>query len=312
MNFPGLILQGLIDIERNYLASFERSDISMYCQLSSPLVHYSFAYLWALHFELGLVGIGLAGVCSNLFLFLLQNYFVRNLAVAEEANKVKFADRRNFENFGTYLKLAIPSLFFITVEWSLYDIQILISGIISIQDQEGYVIFSNLVNVASTIGFGLQIAGCSLIGQQIGKGDLEMAKLINRKVNIMGFWCFLIEALLMYFCIQPLIHSITQSAPINMLCESTKVYFMVAMLLDFWQIVIGGAIRALGKQGVFALINFISYYMIALPLSFYLPFKVGSHQQMPDSNDNLLEVEGMGLKGLWLAMIIGLTNQVIL
>ena len=160
--------------------------------MSSPLVHFFFCYLLAIQLEFGLVGIGIAGVCSNLILFLLQNYYVRNLVVAKEASTVKFMDKRNFENFGPYIKLAIPSLFFITVEWSLYDIQLLISGLISIEDQECMVIFINLIGVVSTVGFGIQIAGCSLIGQQIGTGNLEMARLYNRKVNILAFWSFLV------------------------------------------------------------------------------------------------------------------------
>ena len=113
----------------------------------------------------------------------------------------------------------------------------------------------------------------------------------------------------MYFGIPFVFGSITQSPILNLMCDTFKNLFVITMLIDFWQVVIGGAIRALGKQGIFALINFMSYYMIALPLSFYLPFHVGSHQEISlTPNSEEIDIVGLGQKGLWYAIIIGLTN----
>lgn len=54
---------------------------------------------------------------------------------AKEATQVQASDPRNFQNLNEYCALAIPSVFYVTLEWWLYDIMTVIAGLISINDQ---------------------------------------------------------------------------------------------------------------------------------------------------------------------------------
>ena len=74
------------------------------------------------------------------------------------------------------------------------------------------------------------------------------------------------------------------------------------MLVDSWVTVLFGVIRAIGKQGVFVLLNFICYYIIVLPGSYFLSFKFGSHQ-LPTHDDKII---GLGVNGMWLSFVIGI------
>ena len=40
---------------------------------------------------------------------------------------------------------------------------------------------------------------------------------------------------------------------------------------------LGGGIRALGKQGLASISSFVSYDLICLPLAYYLTFYYGTH-----------------------------------
>ena len=66
-----------------------------------------------------------------------------------------------------------------------------------------------------------------------------------------------------------------------------KIFWAVYLVLmfDFWVGVFSGAIRAIGKQGIFCFLNFITYYIIIIPVSYFLAFKFSSHLP-PSSNDN--------------------------
>ena len=48
--------------------------------------------------------------------------------------------------------------------------------------------------------------------------------------------------------------------------------FLLFFSLDYWITVNIGAIRGIGKQGLASINNLISYYIIELPLAFYLAF----------------------------------------
>lgn len=63
------------------------------------------------------------------------------------------------------------------------------------------------------------------------------------------------------------------------------------MAIDYFQGVLAGVVRALGKQDIFAAINIVSYYCLALPLAIYLCFKLE-----------------LGILGLWIGLICGIIN----
>lgn len=73
---PAFIVLGLLDIDRNYLACFSRSDIAMYAQLTSPFAHVVFCYILISSLNLGVVGCGLAMLCTNLLVLNLQSYMM--------------------------------------------------------------------------------------------------------------------------------------------------------------------------------------------------------------------------------------------
>ena len=80
---------------------------------------------------------------------------------------VSVCDSRNFFLWD-YLKLAIPSYFFIIIVWSLYDIMTIVAGLLSIREQDSYVILMNIMYFMYMISQGIQSASVSLIGNQIG------------------------------------------------------------------------------------------------------------------------------------------------
>ena len=67
--FPGIIMLGLIDLERNFLVSYERSDISLSVMLISPFLHFPLCYFLTINCGLGLYGIGLAEFVTNTVIF---------------------------------------------------------------------------------------------------------------------------------------------------------------------------------------------------------------------------------------------------
>ena len=51
----------------------------------------------------------------------------------------------------------------------------------------------------------------------------------------------------------------------------------LVMIVDAWLTVMFGVVRAIGKQGIFVLLNIICYYVIVIPGSYLLSFKIGTH-----------------------------------
>jgi Na+-driven multidrug efflux pump len=69
--YPGLIMMSLLDLDRNYLTSFGKSNISMSVQIFSPFIHFVVAYLFTIKLEFGVLGIGFSGFVTNLIIYKL-------------------------------------------------------------------------------------------------------------------------------------------------------------------------------------------------------------------------------------------------
>ena len=55
----------------------------------------------------------------------------------------------------------------------------------------------NIVSLAVMIGFGLEQSSCTLIGQEIGRGEIKLAKqiyfeIVQISVVLIGFTCYLV------------------------------------------------------------------------------------------------------------------------
>jgi len=59
---------------------------------------------------------------------------MNQLDLVKDACSVRWFDARNRTGLWGYMKLGIPSMLFIVLEWSSYDIQTVIAGYISLQD----------------------------------------------------------------------------------------------------------------------------------------------------------------------------------
>ena len=108
----------------------------MYCIIFTPFFHYAVCYVCTITLQGGIIGCGLSGVITNLFIFFVQIYFINESS--EEGftiTEVTIYDERNFDNIGDFLKLAIPSTFIALTEWSAYHSIIIIGGLISVTNQ---------------------------------------------------------------------------------------------------------------------------------------------------------------------------------
>ena len=101
---------------------------------------------------------------TNLIIFLIQNYFTRNLEGAKEANKVRFFEKRVWSNLTKYLRIAIPSMFFVVIEWSTYQVQIIMTGYIGVKSLATQTIYMQYVFLLSAIPMGIMMTAVTLVG----------------------------------------------------------------------------------------------------------------------------------------------------
>lgn len=111
--------------------------------LSVPL-HFFWCYYFAIYLDLELTGIGIAGAIS----FGLQLLFINLYTYHSKDIKftVSIYDPRIYQKdeFNEFLNLAIPSVLMFWINWWIWEVMLLVSGLISVDDQATQVITMNV------------------------------------------------------------------------------------------------------------------------------------------------------------------------
>uniref|UniRef100_A0A8D3CIN0 Multidrug and toxin extrusion protein n=1 Tax=Scophthalmus maximus TaxID=52904 RepID=A0A8D3CIN0_SCOMX len=171
------------------------------------------------------------------------------------------------QDWGSYIHLAIPGMVMMCVEWWTYEIGGFLAGLISEVELGAQSVVYQLANVAYMFPFGFGVAGNVRVGNALGAGETEQAKLSAKMTMI---------------CAGEL--SVCLAILIGGLKDHISYIFTSPYInhKHFCQASSGGVIRGAGKQKVGAVCNFLAYYGVGFPIGVPLMFAAK-----------------LGIKGLW-------------
>ncbi|KAK0153846.1 Multidrug and toxin extrusion protein 1 [Merluccius polli] len=191
------------------------------------------------------------------------------------------------QEWGPFIKLAIPSMLMMCLEWWMFEVGGFLAGIISEEELGAQSIVYELATLAYMFPLGFSVAASVRVGNSLGAGDIEQAKLTSK----VSLGCAIIVSFFVggslgipkdvvgyIFTKEP---DIVQRVAVVMIIYS---FFHVC---DATACVTGGVIRGAGKQSIGALCNLVGYYFIGFPIGVSLMFAAG-----------------MGIVGLWVGLLI--------
>ncbi|KAF8091625.1 hypothetical protein N665_0441s0032 [Sinapis alba] len=246
-----------------------------------------------------LFGLGTKGAALSVSLSYWLNavflwFFMRRSQVCE--GKRVFISMEVFGHVRIFFSLAVPSAMMICLEWSAFEILILISGVLPNSKLETSVISMCVTssslhyNLATAIG----AAASTNVANELGAGNLVAAK-ASAFVAIMiaavesssvSFALFISSNVwgYAYSNVPEVIHYAAEITPV--LC--------ISIVMDSLSASLTGVVRGSGKQKIGAYVNIAAFYIIGIPVGllfcFILDFKV---------------------KGLWIGVLTGCTVQTI-
>ena len=70
--------------------------------------------------------------------------------------------------------------------------------------------------------------------------------------------------------------------------------FFLMTCIDYWQVILSGSFRALGKMNIFNKLNFVTYFIIIIPLTIVFSFYTGEHNHWIPGKTVLNIQKGLG------------------
>uniref|UniRef100_A0A3P9N0V3 Multidrug and toxin extrusion protein n=1 Tax=Poecilia reticulata TaxID=8081 RepID=A0A3P9N0V3_POERE len=246
------------------------------------LINYVFLY----HLEQGVAGSAAANTISQYLLALLLHVYIwwRGLHKATWGGWSLDC----LQEWGLFIKLAIPSMFMICLPWWIFEVGGFLAGVISEVELGAQSIAYQLCIVAYMCPLGFSVAAAVRVGNALGAGDIQQAKL-SCKVPII---CACKTHSTAYVITRNIIGFIfTSDQDIIQRVADVMLIFSFMHVSDATGVA-AGVLRGAGKQLVGAIFNIVGFYFIGFPIGATLMFAAN-----------------MGITGLWTGLTIAVSLQ---
>ncbi|MEH6344069.1 MAG: MATE family efflux transporter [Bermanella sp.] len=246
---------------------------------------------------LGGPGCGLAScIIFYLMAFVLAGYTL----LSKHHSKVKPLKKLappNSRAMLSILAIGLPIGLAIFVEVSLFCAIALLIARLGPEVVAAHQITLSITSLLFMVPLSLALAITVRVGQELGQNNSLAAKLSWQNGLKIHLLFALINGSILVFLGQNLVGLYTQEAGVITLASQLLICAAIFQISDGLQVGAAGALRGY-KDTLFTLvITLISFWLIGLPLGYYL----GLSQQSP-----------MGAQGFWIGLVVGLTINAVL
>uniref|UniRef100_A0A3B5LXY4 Multidrug and toxin extrusion protein n=1 Tax=Xiphophorus couchianus TaxID=32473 RepID=A0A3B5LXY4_9TELE len=205
------------------------------------------------------------------FMYQLEGKNLRNqVCLSEESCGLTGWSLNCLQEWGLFIKLAIPSMFMICLSWWIFEVGGFLAGVISEVELGAQSIAYQLCIVAYMCPLGFSVAAPVRVGNALGAGDIKQAKL-SCKVPIICACKTHSIAYVLIHDVRCLIQK-TGSIPVFFFRDIIQRVADVMLIFSFMHVSDATATCISGKQLVGAIFNIVGSYFIGFPIGTTLMF----------------------------------------
>lgn len=197
-----------------------------------------------------------------------------------------------FSGWTRLLPLAIPGLIMLEAEFLYFEFMTLMASYLGTVPLAAQSIGSTVAALTYQIPYAIGIAGSTRIANFLGAGLPDAAKLSTKVSLSFGTSTSVTSFVFLYIFRRHIALLFTLDE--RVILTLTKVMWLIALMQvsDGMNANSAGCLRGQGRTKIGGIVNFVSYYIVGLPLSYYLAFHSG--------------IKGK-LDGLWIGCLLALT-----
>ncbi len=284
---------------KQFADGLSQTKYAMYATLLSNVINVIFNYLliyglWIFP-RLEVEGAAWGTLISRVFMLVLLIYTLSRKEQFKPYFHIGSKEHIRLSEFKELFRLGFPTALQMFFEVTVFTMAIFLSGVLGTNAQAANQIALNLASMTFMIAVGLGVTATIRVGNQKGKKDFPNLRRIAFSIFLQ---VFLIEAV---FAVGFIL--LKDFLPPFYL-DNTEVLFLASQLLvvaalfqlsDGIQVTILGALRGLQDVNIPTWICFFAYWIIGFPVMWYFG-----------------KAEQMGVQGVWVGLLVGLTASAVL
>lgn len=292
--YPSFFFYGIFDCTKSYLYAQNIFKPILYTQLLTTVLHFLWAWLFISKLGLGCAGAGIAKniyELSNMGIMLLYvNYSDSVKQTWVPFGQIEWREKvLKWEGMKVFLGVVIPMAALLFLDMACYEVFTILAGQFGEDQLAVHVAIANSATVYYSIPLGMSIAMMTYVGNAVGARKPNAAKnytyfgLILNLIVTAGF-----VALLWTLRVQWATLFSPNETVKDLLLQVLNIYVLF-IFFDGVQVSLSGTMKGIGKQTAATIGLIISYYFIALPLIWWLSFRMG-----------------WKVKGIWGGFLVGI------
>lgn len=249
--------------------------------------------------EMGVQGSALATLIARIFMviflfFILKKEPKTKQYINEFSLKLEIFSKKMFSKM---IKIGIPTALQMFFEVTAFAGAAFICGLISSKDIAAHQVTLSMASFTFNLCIGFSVASTVMIANKLG--ERNFVELQNVGINnIKMVFLFMLLCGIVFILGRNILPTLfTKQEDVKVVLLASKLLIIAALfqLSDGIQVVVLGCLRGIQDVKIPSIITFIAYWLITIPLGFYLCYTIN-----------------MGAFGMWIALGLGLTISSIL
>lgn len=242
----------------------------MYTAGVANIFNLGFNYVLIFTLELGVIGSAIASSLSQITSCLLLFGYIkwRKLHVKTWGGW----STECLQEWGAYMKLAIPSAFMICFEWWIWEIGGFMAGVLGEVDLAAQHIQVEVGAITYMFPLGIHAAACVRVGNALGAGDTERAIATCKVSLVLSAALAVVQGIVLAGCRSSVGFIFTSDVTIVNIVSNILTIYIFIQFFDALLCVCTGILVGAGMQKIAAVSNLVGYYVIGLPVGVALMF----------------------------------------
>ncbi|CAG8728430.1 10805_t:CDS:2, partial [Dentiscutata heterogama] len=191
--------------------------------------------------------------------------------------------RAAFHGWKPILELMIPGIFMVCAEWWALELISFLAGYLGELSLASQGIITSILSIIYPIPYGISIVASNRVGNLLGAGLLERAKMASKLSMQIAIIISLFNAVILIGFKDSLGYIFTFDDDVVKYTSYALLFTGIFVLPDGINAVGYGILRGQGRQNIGALVNAPTYFLVGIPICIFAAFKLG-----------------YGLRGLWI------------
>lgn len=242
----------------------------MYTAAVANIFNLGFNYVLIFSLEMGVTGSAIASSLSQITICLLLFGYIRWRKLHEKTWGGWSTEC--LQEWGSYMKLAIPSAFMICFEWWIWEIGGFLAGVLGEVDLAAQHILVEVGAITYMFPLGVHAAACVRVGNALGAGDTARAIVTCKVALVLSGALAVLQGIGLAGCRSSVGFIFTSDETIVDIVSNTLTIYTFVQFFDALLCVCSGILVGAGMQKIAAVSNLIGYYIIGLPVGVALMF----------------------------------------